>query len=648
MTKGVPVLLAAACAAGLMVLVVIANSRRGELSPAPAGPLERSDRVALVPGDTPPLEAAFAERRAHLVSGPPAVEPMAAASGQVDAQGQVVGRDAGGREHTGLNGRLWVDVEGRPQIVPVVAGTYRLTAAGGALVQVQSAELDGRRGAPAEGVSFRPRNPPGRIVVSWFEPLTLEVLDAQNGRHLAGVRVAVDGRDVPDPEARHHPGRRSHWIAQGRSPLSIENWGSWSRRPDLRIFVSAPGYGWTDLVVDPYTGGTHTLRMTRAADLEVRFSGAWPEVLHEGRLTSLWLSVSAPDGRGGGDQRDRDFLLQVARPDPQTMRELAPGPALVRLERRGFRGGDTDGRTTLAEVEVELLPGEATIALLELPMEENSVRVAGTLHLPEVYGARLEGVLSLRRLGQSPGQQPPAAPLFPRSFERDLLDGERWHFHFESPGPGPHLFLIGPTDYPVPIEVPPGGREGLELSLPLPLVLRVCVADASPGGLPERAMIRYASLLPPGAGEPAANRARALLQPESGCAEIFLPPGPALVRFAHPARLPDEVRIDDAGSIRAPILLHTGPVSSLRLALTSQGAPLPVGPQHFAARLVSPDREQAVVGRHRQDQSLVLIAAPGSYHLHLDPGPSFAPPAPIQVHLVAGETSELVVELAPR
>lgn len=236
--------------------------------------------------------------------------------------------------------------------------------------------------------SFAPSADPApcsQLAAASLPPSVLHVVDADTGAPLAGVQVALGtpaGATVGGPGWRALEGSTASPIAldrldllPGRSPWEVVD----PARGALRFWVSAPGFAWTDVVVDLAAGGTSEVALERGASVRLDVSGA-----PAGQRLRL---VPRGDGARVAHERTHlvDGLLEIG--------GVAPGRYELRVEARRAP------HALAHALDLSVPPGGVRTAVaLEARPDPVRVTLRGEVRIAEGWGAP-RGRLVVRRTG---------------------------------------------------------------------------------------------------------------------------------------------------------------------------------------------------------------------------------------------------------
>jgi RNA polymerase sigma-70 factor (ECF subfamily) len=271
-------------------------------------------------------------------------------------------------------------------------------------------------------------------------PVPIEALDADTGEHLRGVQVAE--RDWIGA----HPGLEALEdlrVTGADSPLQVQL----LQTRATSFYLSAPGYPWTPLEVDPFAEGVRRVLLSRgSANLEVRVEGLADDPCE----LTLWNKTSLE--KTTHFALDPDGLLRVER--------LAPGEYQL----------DARSGSLLASTTLVLEPGDQVVTLeLQLP-DKPVASLSGSLSLPAEWEL---GDFTLELVGDTSTLSLPRGELL-----QDPRAPELWSLPARPIEPGTYSARIEDIGWFTWIEVDGGP---LWLDVPVPRTVNLRVIDASSG-----------------------------------------------------------------------------------------------------------------------------------------------------------------------
>jgi RNA polymerase sigma factor (sigma-70 family) len=202
----------------------------------------------------------------------------------VDLAGTLLLIDDAGRSHTDVDGSFWLvrtDTDGtsEDEHVVVVAGHWSARVHGRELLSFRGIYADGHPAQPMTGPVAIPADGVLELVARAWPRTMLRVVDRSSGAELDGVELRWNTHNFM-PMAKRHPGDADTRtvVRRGlRSPFEIELPGSFHEDTSLRLWVSAQDLAWAYCDVQPSSGGTRTVELTRGGDLEIYPLGMLPD-----------------------------------------------------------------------------------------------------------------------------------------------------------------------------------------------------------------------------------------------------------------------------------------------------------------------------------------------------------------------------------
>ncbi|MBI1380733.1 MAG: hypothetical protein GC161_06560 [Planctomycetaceae bacterium] len=588
------------------------------------------------------------------VAESPIPEPLAPGY----ARGTVVVVDSAGREHTGLNGELrllpQMDSSGGPQLVPILGGRFEveISSEGGRVVV--GALLADRAASVLAGTAWlEAREQPYELRMGWLQPLLLEVRDADTGQHLSGVELwdtdplDLDPPRIPAAALGIGPAPRTPLLGPLTSPFPLESWPPGVYRDGMELRVWAPGYSWGALSADPFSGGVRRLELKAAASLEVHFTGAPPPRLPQkdtmfGRERVFLIVARDADMSGGRPANSVLAAPELLHNEPLLIDGLPREPITVLV---AVGGAWFHLTTTLARAQVDLGLDPPHRVQLHIASEELVLTpIDGRLHFPP-------GSTERHWVEVFPVGSPELGLREPLAVGLAILSGSVGEpstadFSTNSPGPGPHAFVLGDAGYTIVLDVPVGGATNLSLSLPPPAEVTVLAMDLESGGAPTGSAVRY-SWVPPDDLPTPRRYARASLDPETASVTIHPPPGRVEFSLDVPGRIGERAVLDLTSGYRTELQLRASPQAHLLLTLRDGDTRIPVPSLSFAHFEDAQGTRVPAAARPHAGGVLYTLP-PGDYRLTIpDPPPGYVPIEPTAVHLLAGETEERTLPLRP-
>jgi hypothetical protein len=459
-------------------------------------------------------------------------------------------------------------------------------------------------------------------------PSTLRVVDAETGADLADVSIV---RAEPFPRADvEHPGANfeSRVAASGqRSPVDLEPLELALESYQMtRLLVGASGYAWQLVQIDPLIGGERLVSLARGTDLSVSVRGVDPSVRAvlrvrvEGRFTPL-AEVDLP--------RDGGFEFSG----------LRLGPLRVVAEVGDF----FQEPLVLGERAVELRAGElAQVDLvLEAPPSLVTARGAGTVFVPQAWHAK-DVRVTLELVDTPLGGLPRHQELLTiaRPSEREGYDTFGWSKEGLQAG----RYRIG-TRVPafrIEAELPPLGRDDLDLVLPPPVELSIHVLDGASGSPVSTAQVNWQSLV--GGEIDGAALLRAGWDASAQAFRIVAPLGRIELDVWSLEHRPYRETFDLApGTRELTLRLERGCGLILRLADGETPVPFPKGWDGSPAEIGGAGETTAM--QFGELERRFMVSKPGTYSLELPEIAGYEPVPPLTLEIAEGQYTEHVVAL---
>lgn len=571
--------------------------------------------VAVVALETPlePREEAPAREQAPSGEAPAPssfVEESADAAPQeqtwVRVSGKVIYRDEfGALLPTVSSGGVTFDLGGM-NVSPfchVVDGSFSRQIPKGSQLKLHRNATLGKRAAEMLDYAdtFGPFNEDTEITLEArrLPAIPIEVVDEATGEHVHDIQI------VSRMPMSLYPMRTSlerPLIKDGVSPVEL----TLVNVAEPSFFVSAPGYPWTVLRVDPYSNGNRRLALRRGScDLQVQLAGLEQDPC-EVTLSSL-------------RNHDRSYFLNIGADEGLRLERLAPGDYELEAV-----AGELKGR-----IQVHVEPGEQTVTLpLEVP-ESDSTLLYGTLALPESWS--LPGfTLELRSFESK-------VILASDQLGRDEENPDLWRI--------PEIEVLRGSYFTARIEQIGWFRrfraEGAELWLevPPPVQVRLTVMDGITG-LPidpstEELRVSWAAL-----DNGARTRDRALRYDEETQGWPFRAPMGGTGVYARSPQLDGELKLDLANGSRE-VELWVYPTGQLVIDLYDgeTRVPPPDDSWTYEVQLEAADGSPARISDYLrlEDEVALRIARAGVYTLKVRSVTGFAPIPDAQIEITAGE-----------
>jgi hypothetical protein len=429
------------------------------------------------PGAAPKSQPSAAPRELVLAQA----DALPATPPPPDLHGSVVLVEPDGTERTMVTGSLdwtsWAYSTPRHQQVNVVNGAWTVPGEllrGANALSFRSLQL-GVQGAAIDAPIGLVRKPFADEIVVRARVLSnasLRVLAADTGLELQHVTL-LSTRQFGDEERHPGVGYEPRILAQDlRSPIVLEDpifpRRRFGKAASAHILVGAPRYAWTNAEIGLEAGGEHVVALEPGADLAIDVIGCAPS-------QSSILRVRRKD------EFHEPFAELALRADGRFVLNGLPAGE-YRIAAEVEADGPGDAPVLLGMVVVQLRAGELTEARLELGAAPalQTVGASGVVFLPKSWKAsqlRLALMLLDKPREASEAELSLSASAIPS--QRNGFDAFAWSQ--DQLQVGSYLLRSeDPVDATV-IDVPAGGRAGLEWVLAPPADLLVHVVDDASG-----------------------------------------------------------------------------------------------------------------------------------------------------------------------
>jgi hypothetical protein len=463
----------------------------------------------------------------------------------------------------------------------------------------------------------------------------------------------------------------------GESPRLVNLGGQYGGRalthrfgPERGVIVSAraPGYAWGGITLDVSEATAPELLLVPTFTLDVRFTNVQLE-RYAALETVAMLCVYRLYPNGNVGWLRFEPLDEALEAEGLRLEGLEPGDYAVVVE---LGGGEWPKRPELAREELSLAAGEArelALVLADPPTPQERATLSGLVSFP-TFGGEEEVRLELYLTDRHDHYGERARYQLSADVERSLADLEpvggalpTWAFHLEDLPVGLYQVELWPFLKSWMIQLPTGGREGVELVIPELAEVLVESVDAWTG---ERIPIdeiyyRHQEALPERVH---IDRRRADVE-EPGRFRFWSAPGPVLI---YPYNIPSELNygrrnldLELAPGFQS-VRLELESTYSFRLEFREGGAVVDRfdqlwGEAYSAVRdTLSPvDHEGRLtningLGVERDESGMALVvevSAPGLYELGFEGvgADRFLPAPPRLVDVRAGEPAAVIVEL---
>lgn len=516
-------------------------------------------------------------------------------------------------------------------------------------------------------------------VVYWPE-LTLSVRDARSRVHLEDVELrmvgtafmglvqqpgasdpfTVIGKGLVSPIAMR--GGRKAGAPEGLSAgVALVAQDGGALRPaelgqpeenerGVMMYARAPGYAWKRLVVDISKGATREVFLEPGAGLGMRVTNVQSERYAAlNKQATLYLKKIQPDGsehtvwsRSLTDEHDGAV---------QRIEDLEPGDyaALVELSGSWQRKPTEFGRETIS------LPAGETrelhLVLPDAPEPPEHATLAGTVSFP-TFGGESDVRLELFRSDYRYGD--PDAVLSMADLQPVTSSVSSWSFRLDDLQVGHYQVRLMPFLKSWMVELPEGGREDLALVIPELAEVTVETVDQRTGQRVPLEAIAYRALdVIPGQVTHGGSNPWAPVQFEGKPGTFRLWTVPGLTGITPSASIDDVDYVSHLEEFalaagRQSIRLEVNPASILSFRFLVDGEPLP----HEDAIFVNLSRCLRAVGHEGRvggmyPYNLLQASAPGLYEADFEGVGTnrFEPIPPRRIEAVAGETTEVTIEL---
>lgn len=388
-----------------------------------------------------------------------------------------------------------------------------------------------------------------QILVAAGDEVALEVVDAMNGVPLDDVTVRRSFSALGV-----HPGSLDarFVIATGvPSPVPLAR-----RHMDIGIAAWSPGYAWRVQSPDELEAAGWRVELEGGGDVTVELVGSDAPADAEVRVRRAGERASIP---GSFPIDGRSSVI---------VRGLRPGRYAASVER---------GEWYLPQV----LAGPTEFDLAAAQEARIALRVSPAPDLPR---AALVGEVVLEEGWDLPGFE-----LFavyrgvertgdPTHVERASEDLQprgpgRWRFEFADLVAGPYELVLIDPPYRQEVELPPAGRDDVEVRVPAPARIRVTTVDDATGDV---VPVKLLSLR----ADDAALSGHGVRTDEPGRFEFSAPVGVSLRLSAHAAgySMTGEVHVVRSGSQEITLAMFAGEIVYLRFKGSERGfLPIPPG-----------------------------------------------------------------------
>jgi RNA polymerase sigma-70 factor (ECF subfamily) len=458
----------------------------------------------------------------------------------------------------------------------------------------------------------------------------------------------------------HEPGDPENLVAglalgpaAGESPRLVEPPQRVRPEHGFNVYARAPGYAWGSTTLDVTTEHERELLLGPAAALNVRIANVQLERYAALEVTAF-LVVNWFRADGGVSYVRRQRLDETLETEGLRLEGVEPGEYAVSVE---LRGGLWKKRPVLAREEVSLAAGdmrEVVLALKGPPAPPERATLGGMVAFPAPTVTWGEERVRLQLYHDTSGFHEPHVELSLVDLERVGGALPTWSFHLEDLPVGLYRAQLLPFMKSWMIELPAGGREGVELVVPELAEVLVETVDARTG---ERVPLEefyfiYEEVLP---GQKRSDWARADLE-EPGRFRIWTAPGATYIyTLKIPSGLNYATRSMDLELVPGFQSVHfeLEPVYAFRIELRNGGLPrfdAIWGEVRNIENLRAIDHEGHATKFSELElpnERLVEVSAPGLYEVSFDGVATdrFHPIPPQRVYVRAGDTAEVIVEL---
>ncbi len=610
-----------------------------EQRPAPAAASEVAEPAVRLASPEAKEDESSASERAAVESAPVKSEPVVVGAGapKVRLRGRVVVIEIDGTERTDAAGKFflgaWVGERGKAVPVTYEAGAWEAEIGFASEFDQLSVEdlRIGERPAAVEEPTGRFALPEsGELVVRARRspPMALRVVDAESHLDLDGVTL-VSTEEFPRADVGH-PGCafEQRVVARGlSSPVALDaHYGGLERYSQMRFFVGAPDHAWQLVQIKPTAGGETLVALERGANLSVSVRGVDPAAGAALRLRreSRFQPVADVDLRADGTLE---------------FEGLVPGELRV-----GAEIGDAfRSPLVLGAQPVALTAGGRAVVdlVLEAAPELSTARGAGTVFVPQAWKLR-EVKVHLQLL-----DPPLGGSLVEQDVEAESVQSARAGFdafHWEREGlqAGRYFLATRKPTIGVVVELPPRGRDDLDLEVPPPAELTVHVVDEISGQPVELDELNWIAKPPEGVLD--VEFERAFWDEQARVYRIRAPAAAIdLMAWAWQYQPYDEVLELRAAPSEHTVRMKRGCGLTLRLVDGETPVQFPKG---WA------DEPTAVVGtghtalmQFGDFERKYMVTEPGTYKLELPAISGFVQPPVLEVDIRPGEFTERVVTL---
>jgi hypothetical protein len=580
-----------------------------------------------------------ASERAAVESAPVKSEPVVvgADAPKVSLSGRVVVIELDGTERTDAAGKFvlgaWIGERGKAVPVTYQSGAWKAELGFASEFNQLSVEdlRIGERPARVEEPTGRFALPEsGELVVRARRspPMSLRVVDAESHLDLDGITL-VSSEEFPRADVGH-PGCafEQRVVARGlSSPVALDaHYGGLERYSQVRFFVGAPDHAWQLVQIEPLSGGETLVALERGANLSVSVRGVDPAAGAALRLRreSRFQPVADVDLRADGTLEFEGLV-------PCELRVVAEiGDA--------FRSP-----LVLGEQRVALIAGgrAEVYIVLEAAPELEIARGAGTVFVPQAWRLH-EVTVHLQLLDPPIGEALVELDVEAGTAQSARAGFDAFHWEREGLQAGRYFLATRKPVIGVVVELPPLGRDDLDLEVPPPAELTVHVVDEISGQPVELDELNW--IAKPPEGILGLELERAFWDEQARLYRIRAPATEIeLMAWAWQYQPYDEV-LDLRGTpSEHTVRLKRGCGLTLRLV---DGETPVIFPKGWA------DEPTAVIGaghtalmQFGDFERKYMVTEPGTYKLQLPPIPGFLQPPPLEVDIRPGEFTERVVFL---
>lgn len=455
--------------------------------------------------------------------------------------------------------------------------------------------------------------------------LQLSVVDALTGAGLREVSVVAESRWGDGIVEHPGDGRdMEDLVVAEDSPVSIQPGTELAESGQVSVLVGAPGYAWKKVELDLASGGERKVQLERGGDLVVHFDRALERRDAELRLTSEERGhpIAMVNARGAG---------------PFTFKGLPPGSYDVAVE----LGEWWSDQLALASDSVVIeAGGSATVTLV---IEEAPVLTrapfSGILIVPQAYG-----VTEPTLLAELAGVSLDGGDGYERARGDQLrkLEGtsNAWSFDFGKLQTGTYELRCYGVEYQVKLELGPEGATNYRFEIPEPVQVCVTVRDVDTGE-PADIDALYWHYEPPGGWSGGMSQS-ATREPGQSDFCFTVPPGSIGLSHGGEDYVHASETFEAFPGARFTLELRRAGEAVLRLIDGETKLPWPENDYGAGERL---DAEGNLGSRSHRHGGLWFKTAPGRYRVEVPHVAGFADHEPVELDLVAGERTELEIEL---